>query len=179
MALQSVFYRRILLFYRLLSLFYLPSTALLFLRPKRTSLLCASIISLKMRFSPHPLVRKRPLRKKNKKSSKSPTPTPATPYHPFTPKNPIHKFDFFHFCGIFIGRGDARVALPRILTERFQEGIKGNLRHTGHRQSDKRLFKSSSSLWLESLHPRDAGAALYAGGHKAINFGGPGAAPPR
>ena len=152
---------------------------LLFLRSKCGSLLRASIISLKMRFVAIRNLHQTVPEQKNKKSSKSPTPTPTTPYHPFHPKNPLPKFDFFHFCGIFIGRGDARVALPRILTERFQEGIKGNLRHTGHRQSDKRLFKSSSSLWLESLHPRDAGAALYAGGHKAINFGGPGAAPPR
>ena len=89
----------------LLSVFYAPSTPLLFLRSKCGSLLRASIISLKMRFL---TIRNQPQtvpEQKNKKTFKTPTPTPATPYHPFPPKNTTPEFDFFNFCVIFKYRG--------------------------------------------------------------------------
>jgi len=86
---------------RLPVVFYPSSTAFLFLRPKRTSLLRASISRLIMRFfsaRPRPQT---PTPVKYKNSSKSTTLTPATPYHPFPTKNTIPKFDFFKICGIF------------------------------------------------------------------------------
>jgi len=92
-------------FYRLPCAFYRSSTALLFLRSKRGSLLCASIISLKIRFlairDPPQTVPKQ----KNKNSSKPSNPAPAILYHPFPQKNTTQKFDFFKFCGIFKCRG--------------------------------------------------------------------------